>query len=328
MKFINIKEHVMSLVSLPQELYPQIFFNLEFKDLCKLPFVSKGLKELFNQEEFWRNSFFTNFPNDRLLPNETAKKQFLARVSHILTDDQQLRKVVTSFFCDPKWNKKRELICTFPNEPTYFLKISQSFGPVRGTKEGSNGDADETKYYKCLMPAYNKNKETENYITEEFTQCPGTSYNAILGHRPAPLDNNAIPLSITIKFACKPHTYGRLGPEIYIPHNYVKGKITDVDVGFGNTLGYFSEINDWKRPFNLFCITDSDSNKPAWVGLIPLYVEFKFVSIDSKGVVAWERNTENLRSGNRIIGPHDGYDTSGHNELASNLRQYPVDFRN
>lgn len=321
----------MSLVSLPQELYPIIFHNLDYKALCQLPYVSKGLKELFSKDELWRNLFFTNFPNEPLLANETAKKQFLARARLIpVKNERQLRKVVKTFILNLKWNKKRELICTFSNEPTYSLKISQSFGPVRGTKDGSNGSADETEYYEYLgkyLGSASDETSTENFIEEKFTQCPGARFNSF---GVGPEDQNGIPLSITTNLVCRPHIgiqfkeggyhYGR-GPEIdFLFHYYVNGGIPDVDVGFGNTLGYFSKVNDWKKPFKLFCITDSDSNKPVWVGLIPLGVDFKFISIDSKGAVTWERGE------NRHITGQRSYDESGHYDLERSLRNHPIRF--
>ena len=294
----------MSLVSLPQELYPKIFFNLNFKDLCQLPFVSNGLNELFSKDEIWRNLFFTNFPNDPLLTNETAKKQFLAKVSAIpVMGNHELSRTLTCFLLNLKWNKKRELICTFPNEPTYSLQFSVSFGPDRGTKEGSNGNADETEYYKYLAPASYRTSKAVNYFNQVFTEI------------------NGIPFSITHASVCRQAPYNSgPEPEIGMPFLCVDGKIPDVDVGFGNTLGYFSEVNEWKRPFKLFCITDSDSNKPVWVGLIPLHFGFKFVSIDAKGAVTWEHE------GNRHIRNNPFGEGDGNHELIRNLQQNPIRF--
>jgi hypothetical protein len=59
-------------------------------------------------------------------------------------------------------------------------------------------------------------------------------------------------------------------------------------VGFGNTLGYYSEINDWKTPFKLHCIRGK-SGAPMWIGSFPESQAFKFVLINAKGDIKWEK---------------------------------------
>ncbi len=309
----------MSFTIVPNEIKLQILTNLDFENLCNVQSLSREWNMLSSDDQLWRVLFIAKYPEEPLPTKGQAQKKIreIIITSAAPINRYDLDKITTSFFCSLKWNEKRKLICFFPNQPSYSLKLAQSFGPQRGTKEGFEGPADETEYYQFTdwIGRADVNPAFETIASGKFVHCPEESFHFATSFQQA-----AIPLASSGSVSTARHP--REGwPRLYIPSKCTNAQIEGVDVGFGNTLGYFSAINDWKSPFKLFCISDPAQNKSAWVGLIPTGEAFKFVSIDSEGIVTWEK-----KDGNRFLSPHPRYDAKGHQALMSNLREHPIKF--
>ncbi len=311
----------MSLTIAPNEIKLQILTNLDHKDLCRVQSLSREWNIISSDDRLWRDLFIAKYPKISIPFPEQAQKEFKERTLAIPIKMWNLRSIITSFLCNLKRNEKRELICLFPNEHYYALKVAQGFGPERGTEKGFEGPADEIEYYQFDYHPMSPDKTADKPInSKRFIQCPGENV-----HHDSSFQQAAIPLAQS--YACSARDQqGIWNPkEVWVDlsgaQNCVNGKIEGVDVGFGNTLGYFSEINDWKFPFKLFCISDPTSGKSAWVGLLPSWEAFKFVSIDSNGSVTWEK-----KNGNRSLSPHPRYDANGHQALMSDLREHPIKF--
>jgi hypothetical protein len=260
----------MTITSIPIELKASILGWADFETLCKMARVSHEWQQLAGDDRLWKGIFKASFPEEPLPKEGEAKKRFQERAP-IIIQPWQLSNVLTSFCCNLKWDKKRELNCSFPNNPTYSLKFIQSFGPVKGHQKGYWGDADEIEYYKCMIPASKQQSpELENYPPE-----------------PLYPQESPIPLALGYALQCRRSPYGNW-PEIEFKTDYVNGGIKNVDVGLNNTLGYFSEMNHWKAPFRLFCIPETK----IWAGLLPLYQEYRFASIDPSGKATMEIKKE------------------------------------
>ena len=296
---------------MPTELKPLILQFLDHKGICRMQSVSKEWCTNASADQLWLVLFQAKYPKDPLPTQGEAKKKFKERILTIpIKDGFDLKRIVTSFFCNLKWNKKRELICIFPSAASYSLKICQSFGPLRGTRAGFEGIPDEKENYEFTGPV-SKSLTAHTIVTNHKNiQCPES------------LPQTGIPLvlSTTYATAIDPNEDWHC-LKSFITEGFVNAQINSIDVGYGNTLGYFSAINNWKSPFSLFCISDSETGEPLWVGLIPYLEEFKFVSINSQGFVTWEKKPTN-----RIITPYSRNDPSGGEDIRESINHYPIQF--
>ncbi len=307
----------MSLAIIPNDLKPIILHFLDHKGICRMQSVSKEWCTYASADKLWLDLFHAIYPKEPLPIPGQAKNKFKERILSIpIKDESHLEKAITSFFLKLKWNKKRGFTCFFPNDPSYSLNLAQSFGPERGTKAGFEGPADETEYYEFTGSISSGQPASKNYNTQAHLQCPPQSFYDSLSQQ------IGIPLTFSNIYSTAFDTSEDwYSLRLYVTERFVNGKVEGVDVGFGNTLGYFSQINDWKSPFELFCLTEPSTGKPIWVGLIPIHAEFKFVSINSEGAVTWEK-----KPSNRVLRPHPRYDTLGHVDLRENIHNYPIGF--
>lgn len=260
---------------LPNEISIHIFSYLELNDLGKLPQVCKSWKELVNTKNLWVNLFKYIYKED--ITTENVKNAFLFKHAEVINGTNgELGRAVTSFVCKLFWNKKCRFECHFSNTSISPLIIEQSFGPHRGSSEGFKGHPDKTKHLKFVgdLP-----KQTSNNKMKLTTKTPWP---------------NEIPITISME--------APFHVNIHIGVAFFEACIQGVDVGYGNTLGFYSDINNWKEPFNLFCITNM-YEPLTWFGRIP-YSQFKFVKIDPKGNVTWETSNNRTWSPSSLGGPY------------------------
>jgi hypothetical protein len=244
----------------PQELGVSVMSHLDAKqDLKCVRYVNKEWNRLEGQEVLWKALYVKAF-QEQPPEGKHAKVSFFKRCGHPIADINELYSVFTTFWCTLEWEKKKRVECSFPLNPPYSMVSEHSFGPNRGTEEGFEGIVNKAKYYKYvgeLPDGFRRVEETK----EEAYNMGGDS---------------VVPLHVSIKGGSASYPFTTCFP----------ASIKGVDVGFGNTLGYFSSINDWKKPFKLTCIQlNQDSSK--WDGFIP-FSTFKFVKIGSDGSIAWE----------------------------------------
>jgi hypothetical protein len=133
----------------PKEVALHTLSFLESQDLGKAQLVCREWKELAGDDDLWQD-LFTRAYKEPIPEGKSGKEACKMKSAKTIGNKEKLQRVVTSFLCHLKWNTKRRLECTFPNEPTYSLIIERSFGPDRGTEKGFKGPADETEYYKYM----------------------------------------------------------------------------------------------------------------------------------------------------------------------------------
>jgi hypothetical protein len=289
----------------------------DHKELRSLQGVSKQWRVLAGNDQLWRNLFKLYFQGE-MLPQTRCKDAFKRRLPVRLKSTNALFKATLTFLCCLKRDSKRLFVCSFPAEPSYSLNIVQGFGSKRGTVEGFEIAPDEIEYFQYVGEISREEKALA-FFKEALTQCPEEreeppeiSFEEWFG-APAPLNidrtaplpfkENGIPLCTRF--------YGiasgggsisfRPAPNIQSVYNFIEplrrrfnGCVKGVDVGYGNTLGYCSEINGWKSPFKLHCIRGK-SGAPMWIGSFPRHALFKFVLINAKGDMQWEKINGNRR---------------------------------
>lgn len=318
----------ISLGLVPMELQFRVLSFCDDKTLRTAQSLSKEWEVLACDNLLWKNLFTRCFQEEVPTPNN-CKEAFRKRACPILINESpfELRRAIKSFFCGLKWNTKREFICLLSNQNYCLLKIQQGFGPNRGTAEGFKDPADEVDYYEYMsiidFPILAGEETFRKF--EKPTQCPGYRKKVDTGNH-LPVEGQPIPLFESVVHAplriLRSESFGvenLLCEEDDEP--FVNGKIDNIDIGDGNTLGYFSEVNDWKSPFTLFC-TQGNAGQPIWAGRIPFYSDFLFVSINSKGEVKYEQGVKGYR---RIYAKSQD-DVKGHDALKSNLENHPIRF--
>lgn len=285
--------------------------------------------QIVDSKELWRSLFMRHFPEELPL-KESYKEAFRKRASPIPLDSPtQLKNAITSFFCMLKWNTKREFHCLFFNASPCFIKIQQGFGPERGTPKGFEGPADEIDYFEYTGPLGNSLSEEESDASvltfEKATQCPGDKFH--WGTKEvSPPEGESIPVFISSIRASSADRFGFI--QDWTDLNglpFVDGEITEKNVGCGNTLGYFSELNDWKFSFSFFSI-QGNTGSPVWIGRIPFNSRFKFIFKDLQDNITWEKRALTGDNENRKITVSSAYDISGHHALEDNLRCHPIQF--
>ena len=147
-------------------------------------------------------------------------------------------------------------------------------------------------------------------------------------------ERKGIPYSVSVDWAWPDNLIeGPLFLKLFYASNTTE-KITGVDVGYGNTLGFFSEINDWKSPYKLFC-TRGQNGEPVWGGIIPTYKPFKFVLITPQNNIIWENgnhlelweNNSFVCFKNRIIRIYASYhNRPREDELELQFSTCPIEF--
>jgi len=235
---------------------------------------------------------------------------------------EQLESRVIGFLCTLKWEKKCQFICSFPKNNLYFLNIQQNYGPKRGTADKAKSPFDEVSYFEFLGDLPPGNPIPSIMTTCYNGNCPRDNEES--------RDTDEIPQRRGIPF--KTSFTGGLPQHSSILPYYMKWmmsitneEIAKVDVGYGNTLGYFSEINGWKSPFRLFC-TQKSNHEHVWGGFIPLNKQFKFVIISPQNDTLWENNDAHGFKNRRLCPNLNSLTRVSKNELRSHLSSYPIKF--
>lgn len=287
----------------PKDAIDNVISRLNITQLGTVQRVSKQFYEIAGNDVFWENIFKRMFAKD--VPQGMTGKKTLENC--IIRNKKEFSDTLVTFLCRRKWEKKTRLECIFPNIPPYCSNLKTAFpqwfsqnsttsaiiqlgfGPDRGTSLGfTESPVDETKYA-C-------------FIGDEET----LSKQGVIFHDHN--DTHDIPCLISFR------------SEVPIPDSIFSScfiaDIEGIDVGYGNTLGYFASINQWKEPFELFCV-DGNNGRPKWTGRIP-YSEFKFVKIDPSGKITWEKIDHNRHWGTRSSGRPDSWEEY--------LKHFPISF--
>jgi hypothetical protein len=290
------------------------------KELRALQGVSKQWRALAGNDQLWRNLFGLCFQGETL-PKTRCKDAFKKRLPVRLKSTNALINATQTFLCCLKLDSKRLFVCSFPAEPSYSLNIEQCFGSKLATTKGITVAPDEVEYFQ-YVGEFSREKKTQTFFKEDLTRCPEEredppeiSFEEFFGapapvyidrSAPLPFKENGIPLYTRFYGAASGGGSISLRPAPNISSFYsfispledrINSCVKGVDVGYGNTLGYCSEINGWKTPFKLHCIRGK-SGAPMWVGSFLQCTAFKFVLITAKGDVQWEK-----LKGNRHLTP-------------------------
>jgi hypothetical protein len=294
----------------------------KYKELGALQCVSKEWCKIAGEDQFWQKLFTCHFahrffPGEEL-PTNQYREAFKNKLMPICPETfPEVKKVIITFMCQLKWDTKRQLVCEFPckrsfNNSYYFI-IQQGFGPKRGTEEGFKGAPEEVKYLQ-----YNGNiiqtKQGESFSGYRFP----VSHQPLYGK--ATLSTKScgfVPVEYDIFgdkfFAIRDEGVSQIGYLNTPFDNCVKEEL-EIDVGWGNTLGYFSAVNDWKSPFELY-YGMGEAPQPVWSGLFPKQYYFKFVLIAENGGITWER-----LQGNRFLSATYGF------SLKADCNRTPIQF--
>lgn len=277
--------------ALPNDVSYELLSYLNVKELGIAGQVCKHWKVLASNNNLWEVLFLRTFsiPAPKDMP---AKEAVFKYGAPIIQNGEELFKKYVSFRCHLELNKKREFIC-FSEEltPTTLFAVEQGFGPYHGTEKGFIGSADETEICKITRNI--------NRISLVFNPSKIIPNNKII-------ESNLNGINICTQATTTSYLTSTQFQNAFCI-NYVDVCLRDdvfdqvviegVNVGWGNTLGYCSNINNWKKPFKLSCVNGK------WSGRIPSHMclnrelisgmFLKFVKIDPKGIVTWETCEEN-----------------------------------
>lgn len=304
----------------PQDMQGHIlsFFDT-FKDLNNARTVSTAWRQMASSDALWSKLFIKCF-NEESPQKSEHREVFRKRIEALSFPEKfNLERFILKFLCQPKLDKKRELICLFPDTPNHFLRLQQGFGS-RGTVEGFNGVADEVEYCKSVEHSLTEPHADEDVIfdDQDSLECPGGWYDPLTG-KGFPAEEKGIPL-----FNLRSFTLGTS-----ISSQFIRGKVESVDVGDGNTLGYLSSMDNWTSFFPLFCIPGKNG-QPIWTGIFPCGARFLFALKNSQGELTLEkRETENesLKEKDSRCLQIDPVDEShGFYLVRDNLRKCPIEF--
>ncbi len=275
---------------IPNDVLLNIFSKFKDpKDLGRVQCVCKWWNGVANTDMLWKNALKSTF-NEEVPAGQSNKKTL---ISKYVKDLYQLHKIYVSFLCHIEWDKRRQFECTFKKEPNAHITAEQAFGP---TRLFSQAPADVTEHYEFIGEL--KQKASDSNIVSSQDLGDKLYYQAC-AH--ASEGFSVLEDIQGFSFQIKGET-----------SNCSFAVKIEKDVGFENTLAFYSDINDWKYPFKLTW----QNNK--WVGIIPYGAQFKFVKIDSTGKVIWENQD------NRSWSPRCGgrpYPT-----FEDKLKAFPITF--
>ncbi len=276
----------------PDDITRQIFAYLEIKDLGRTQLVCKNWNGLAADDDFWKALFQRAYKEE--VPDGKLGRDLLRSIN-IINGENELQKVVSTFLCQFKWDKKRRFECVFRDKPIPPLVIEQGFGPYRGTKEGLKGATDEKKYYEFIG----------DFASQEPLAL--VDHTLFMGNLPWPAGVPILELVTSAVHVC-----------VSSGSCFFEVNIEGVDVQSGDTLGFFSDINEWKEPFIFICVPGNEG-APMWTGRIP-YSNFKFVKIGADGHVTWENIRANRSWDPRFSGRPYSWELY--------LQVFPIEFSN
>jgi hypothetical protein len=251
----------------PEEISLHILSFLDVRSLGRAQCVCKEWRELAGDDQLWRGLLRRLHQQTPPLGGSGKEALFRAGVLEVSGSEDELRRVMTIFFCTLKWNVHRRLECQFTEAPNAFLALEQRFG-YPGMEKAH--ETERCRYTGPLSPGWSSSEEVTHVVPSN------------------------VPYGLPVR------TVVTLGPGTSLPLAYLlKGEeafsveVYDVNLPPGYTLGYGSSINAWSPLFFLTRVQINDE-APAWVGRIP-YSHFKFAKMSPTGQVTWETGVENNR---------------------------------
>lgn len=254
-------------ILIPTALNIYILSFLDDKDLKSVEQTCKKGKALAGNNLLWQNLFrrvYQKEPSQVMHGKEAFMRQKFTKSCTFL----QCRKIYLTFLCNLKLDKKRQLEIIFP--PNHFIIVDQGYGSKLGTDASFNQySPDEKEYYSCVDPI-------------EFPSNMPILLTPPKNKRPS------LPIYSNILVSCDLNpSLIKIFSQCIASFCCYREVSIDLDIGSGNKLGYYSAVNDWKKPFVLFPI------EKKWVGRIPNSWQFRYVKIDSEGKITWEKRENN-----------------------------------
>jgi len=279
----------MTSIFIPSEVMHRIFLLLnDFTSLGRAQQVSKDWLNLTENNALWQNLFKKYIPSADEVHRITGKE---ALRNSIIRNEKDFINTVTIFLCRWQWGKKTRLECLFPSSsipPNLRNKIVPKEEPF------SNA-SDLTIVIEQILGCHPRRTQGFDEVHADKTQyyCFTGDMQPLFAHQ----NQGFSQLWLMNDAPYHPH-YTAFSSQIPLPNGigcgFFEANIQDVDVGYGNTLGYFAAINQWKEPFELFCVSaPRGRSKWKWIGRIPYNSEFKFVKIDPNRNITWENICKN-----------------------------------
>ncbi len=260
-------------VQVPRPVCLYIFSFLNAQELGRMAQCCKKGQTLTNDDSLWKQLFKRIY--HRELPEQMSGKEATERRMTVKDcSSNEIKKIYTLFLCNQGWDQTRQLeIDLSPGS----IVVKEVFGPGKANGTALAKEPDQLQLYKCIDKDQRERELRKSHYKKDEIVPPISL--EVTSHA----TNERFPdSSVRLPFG-HPYT-GGVCREVKIP-------LSVVDVGLGNRLAYYSGINDWEKPFYLFCIEKEDQKN--WEGRIPIDYDFKFVKIDSEGKVTWENRNLN-----------------------------------
>jgi F-box-like len=289
------------ITSLPYDPTCKFLSCLDVKDLGRAAQVCAKWAICATNDSVWEELFLRAFSAE-LPKNMSAKTAVFICGLPLIENMHDLFRKYVSFRCNLEEDKKRELVCFSDNKqkglPVLFT-ITQGVGSYHGTNQWSGAPADEKEMYR--IP-----DSTTNFLPITYF------YNPQFQNKPyennANIESNLNGINICTNISTTHNLFSLqfsyLGSDIAYSHIKLRNNVFDdiviknLNVGWGNTLGYCSNINNWKKPFKFSCIDGKWSGRvPSYMGFTEAYKNFtppnallqlKFVKIGPEGKITWE----------------------------------------
>jgi F-box-like len=283
-----------NITSFSNDITCEILSYLDVKDLGDARQVCTQWAICVDNKLLWKGLFLRTFSTEP--PRNMHPRDAMVQLYRAPTIDagKELFKKYVSFRCNLEENKKRTFVCFSKNKfkdqqtdsKTIFI-ITQGVGDRHGTKKGfSNELTDEIEECKieCKIPngTYDFSIINTGFCNKRIS--PNED-----------IESNLNGINVCTNISAHPniiHSINTLDDEITFQDDvFDEIAIENLDVGWGNTLGYCSNINDWKKPFKFSCVDGK------WSGRIPTGASFgrlgeclllKFVKIGPEGKITYE----------------------------------------
>jgi F-box domain len=259
-----------SITACSKDITREILAYLDVKSLGRAEQVCTQWK-IYSDDNLWQGVFSRIF-SFAVPKNMSGKEAMFKYGASPVKDRIELFKRYVSFRCNLTLGKTKEFKCCTTNNETLF-SVKESFSSE--CKEV----ADETEICKLEESGLNF------FLMGTLFAISGSPLNQLVSLKLNDADTFVqvtILDSMLALFDKNNFTSIRLNNDAF-QSIVVKG----VDVGKGNVLGYYSDVNNRKTPFKFSCVNG------AWLGRMPpageVFTRSRFAKIGPKGEVTWEK---------------------------------------
>ena len=125
-----------SLESMPRDLQLHALSFCDKQTLATVPQLSHYWRVLTGDDALWSCLFNLRFHEEMPQLNRCFVA-YAKRANPICIQNlEQLENRIIDFWCNQKWDVKRQFSCSFTQNNLYFVNTQMSFGPTRGTLKG------------------------------------------------------------------------------------------------------------------------------------------------------------------------------------------------